>query len=505
MFHEHKNRHAWSGVLPPAALLCLLALVLLGGCKDKPTQPDPEPLPMYSEYPVYFTDAFYGDYVYEYYPGTNQLDSIAVTSTFDGSMVVGSNGNRLFVGTIGHGTKVIDLVARQEEAQIDFDGQPAVSPDGDLLVIAGDGIRFYNAHTLELVHSIDTLNGMNPWFVADTSLLYCQIRNNWYDTVLAIIDISDTGYPVQLRNLNPVLPRILSIRSLEASPDGDELFVTYLNRYGSQRYYFAAADLVADSLLYDQALFPSSPAGGMAVTPDGHRVFVAHPGNTMNIVIHIGPAEFLYYDVAENELDTQRVEGLGIVWPLGRHGRHDACRRHGGHPRRSLAGVCPRVNAGGVVVRCPHAGVGRCLPDGPAHPPTLSGLPALWSAAHAPNRHDRSLTMRTGARHAPLLGVLPLAALLYLLTFVLLTGCKDKSTQPDPEPLPQYSAYPVYFTRAGDCRVLFQYYPGTDYLDSATPAAAGRAVNGGKQRWRPALRLGWQLRDQGREPDRTTD
>ena len=166
-------------------VVAALTLLALYGCNDKSTEPEPEPepepLPQYSEYPVYFIDRYHADTLFEYYPGTEYLTATELDMSDVRSMAVSYGGDRLFVYTSDDGLKVVDLATKAIETVLPYMGHPAISPDGALLVLAGDSIRILDAHSLDLLHTIDTIAAASSWFSVDGARLYLPVRHGYRD------------------------------------------------------------------------------------------------------------------------------------------------------------------------------------------------------------------------------------------------------------------------------------------------------------------------------------
>ena len=143
------------------------------------------------------------------------------------------------------------------------------------------GIGFFDAHTLRPLHVIDTLAALNPSFSPSGDRLYVSVRtgDSW-DTLMATVRLDVPGYPVETRNLRQLIPDLCQVRHFRLSSDADHAYLYFTWDATIRRYFFAAIDLEADSVLHRQILRDIAAAGGLDMTPDESRVFAAHPGNT---------------------------------------------------------------------------------------------------------------------------------------------------------------------------------------------------------------------------------
>lgn len=289
------------------ALWCLLlALFAVCGCSDKSTEPDADST--LGDYPVYFVNDIYHTKLYEYVPGTDQLDSIDLPAPCNGGLAVSPDGRTVFVYDGHANVYAVDLQSRSVSGTINFPGSPTVSPDGKVLILSHQGVGIFDAHTLQPIHVIDSLDVGKSSVRGFGTRLYVP---DWGFNTGPVyrIDLSSPEFPVTAIQVNHLLPD--SFQLCRAFPSHDERLL-YCYYGGGPLWAFAVIDLQADSLLFNRWLAYNLPPSFMATTPRDQRVFVAHPGNSQFNQYLPPPAEFLVYEVRTGDCWAKVANGANI-------------------------------------------------------------------------------------------------------------------------------------------------------------------------------------------------
>jgi YVTN family beta-propeller protein len=257
---------------------------------------------------------------------TNTLISTVFLSGDDPTgITIMPDGSKLYVSNWGSGTvSVIDTVAMSLIATVDVGGADrpflsgiAVSPDGSRVYASSVGplgigsVSIIDTATSSITGAapIDVLDPSGIALAPDGSKLYVVGVLDEEPPAGSAVDVIDTGTNTLLTTI-ALGSGNFGIFGLAVSPDGTKLYVsTSTNANGGQPYPSGAVsviDLTTDSVIATVPL-PSYMPFGLAVTPDGTKVYVANHYNDTVAVI----------DTATNSLRRFQIHVGGFPTAFG--------------------------------------------------------------------------------------------------------------------------------------------------------------------------------------------
>ena len=274
-----------------AGILVLAVVCLWGGCGDSPTGPGTA-----KDYPVYFNSGTSMEDYYRFYPRSGRVDTFSVDHDSERALAVSVDGTRLYLASYG-GVAVISADSLEYLADLPYEANPggvALSPDGKLVAVAGDGLYVLRTSDYSVLFS-DTVVVGHAVFSHDSRTLYCiggysSASPQPYIYRLVVADSTCTltvlfpqwnGHPWR------ILPSIA----------GDRWFL--ILRRGQYDFVFAVYDVAGDSIVFEDYQSPGS--GDLAQSKDGKFAFYSNPGT-----MFIGPpppSSFTVFNVDENRIE----------------------------------------------------------------------------------------------------------------------------------------------------------------------------------------------------------
>ncbi len=281
-----KNRQLWIrfGQLLAVASVGMIVSISCGG--DNPTGPAPV-----KDYPVYFFGMganWETPMYYEYFPGSDRIDSFYLPFIPTNYMSASADGRQLWVSG-GDITYVVDLRSKRVIAELPFGKNTIVfSPNNRYAAIMASGLYILETNDFSVIFH-DSLWIEQGRFTADSKRFYA-------------INRPDSGYILDLEHGCLVTKKGFGISNVYGgaiSPDETKWFLVMNITYDWS--FFLVYDLVADSIVFSQSICPNPIH--LQISPYGHYVYLTAGGNIFSFC---QPSfSFAVYDVNENIIASE--------------------------------------------------------------------------------------------------------------------------------------------------------------------------------------------------------
>lgn len=247
-------------------------------------------------YNIYFYDYRYPQKCFYYNTVSQNIDSfyLPVIPVYD--ITVSAVGKYLFVPT-EYEVIVVDWHQNDIVTELPYDSihDIAVSPDGELVALQGNGLYILRSDNYHVIYH-DSARTMGGHFSSNSEYFYYAGSGGWpslaYKLNLRTLEITSKDFSHDLYEA--------SVGRVVPSNDDSLWFVYYsIPPYPYENYYFAVYNLSADQIIYADNQRPGR--GNIAVSQDGKYAFYTNPGGTISQDFS-PPYSFRVYDIENNAL-----------------------------------------------------------------------------------------------------------------------------------------------------------------------------------------------------------